>query len=140
VRLVDHYDEAPQEQRPLLSARERLPGRAKQAESNRSSDLGLVLGLVPAHCAISCYHVVMAQLLVRHLDDDVKAKLQRRARRHGHSTEEEVREILRNAVREEGVAQSPLGSRIAARFASVGLAEEIPELRGEPPRPADLEP
>jgi plasmid stability protein len=136
VRLVDHYDEAPQEQRPLLPARERLSGRAKQAKSNRSSDLGLV----PAHCAISCYHVVMAQLLVRHLDDDVKAKLQRRARRHGHSTEEEVREILRNAVREEGGAQSPLGSRIAARFASVGLTEEIPELRGEQPRPADLEP
>jgi plasmid stability protein len=28
----------------------------------------------------------MAQLVVRNLDDDVKAKLQRRARRHGRST------------------------------------------------------
>jgi antitoxin FitA len=82
----------------------------------------------------------MAQLLVRQLDDDVKAKLQRRARRHGRSTEEEVREILRNAVREEGVAQTPLGSRLAARFSRVGLTEEIPELRGEPARPADLDP
>jgi plasmid stability protein len=81
----------------------------------------------------------MAQLLVRHLEDDVKSKLQRRARRHGHSTEEEVREILRNAVREEGSAQAPLGSRIAARFAGLGLTEEIPELRGEPARPADFE-
>jgi len=81
----------------------------------------------------------MAQLLVRHLDDDVKAKLQRRARRHGHSTEEEVREILRNAVRDEGGARAPLGSRLAARFAGLGLTEEIPELRGEPARPADLE-
>lgn len=81
----------------------------------------------------------MAQLLVRHLDDDVKTKLQVRARRHGRSTEEEVREILRNAVRDEGVAQAPLGSRIAARFAGIGL-EDIPELRGEQPRPADLEP
>jgi plasmid stability protein len=81
----------------------------------------------------------MAQLLVRHLDDDVKTKLQHRARRHGHSTEEEVREILRNAVRDEGNALTPLGSRLAARFAGLGLTEDIPELRGEQPRPADLE-
>lgn len=81
----------------------------------------------------------MAQLLVRQLDDDVKAKLQRRARRHGRSTEEEVREILRNAVKEEGLPQVRLGSRMAARFAGVGLTEEIPELRGEPARPADFD-
>ena len=37
-----------------------------------------------------------AQLLVRHLDDDVKTKLQHCVRCHGHSTDEEVREILRN--------------------------------------------
>lgn len=82
----------------------------------------------------------MAQLLVRHLDDDVKTKLQVRARRHGRSTEEEVREILRNAVKDEGIAQVPLGTRIAARFAGIGLTEDIPELRGEQARPADLEP
>lgn len=81
----------------------------------------------------------MAQLLVRNLDDDVKARLQIRARRHGHSTEEEVREILRNAVRDEGGARAPLGSRLAARFAGLGLTEEIPELRGQPARPADFE-
>ena len=81
----------------------------------------------------------MAQLLVRHLDDDVKNKLQRRARRHGRSTEEEIREILRNAVRDEGGARAPLGSRLAARFARVGLAEDIPELRDQPARPADFE-
>lgn len=81
----------------------------------------------------------MAQLIVRQLDDDVKAKLQRRARRHGRSTEEEVREILRNAVREEGAAQAPLGSRLAARFSGIGLSEEIPELRGQPARPADFD-
>ena len=82
----------------------------------------------------------MGQLLVRKLDDAVKAKLQRRARRHGRSTEEEVREILRNAVREEGVSRRPLGSRLAARFARIGLARDIPELRGQTARPADFEP
>ena len=78
----------------------------------------------------------MAQLLVRQLDDDVKARLQRRARRHGRSTEEEVREILRNAVRDEGGARAPFGTRLAARFAGLGFAEEIPELRGQSARPA----
>ncbi len=62
----------------------------------------------------------MAQLLVRNLEDDVKARLQRRAQRHGRSTEEEVREILRNAVRDEGAASLPLGSRLRARFAKIG--------------------
>jgi len=72
------------------------------------------------------------------LDDAVKARLRRRARRHGRSTEEEVRDILRNAVRNEGAAPIRLGSRLAARFARIGLARDIPELRGQPARPADL--
>lgn len=80
----------------------------------------------------------MAQLLVRNLDDDVKAKLQQRARRHGHSTEEEVRNILRSAVREEGAPLTPLGSRLRARFAGMGLDEDIPELRVQPAWPAEL--
>jgi plasmid stability protein len=78
----------------------------------------------------------MAQLLVRNLDDDVKARLRRRARRHGRSTEEEVRDILRNAVKDEGAPLAPLGSRLRARFADIGLDEDIPELRGQPARPA----
>lgn len=81
----------------------------------------------------------MAQLLVRQLDDDVKAKLQRRARRHGRSTEEEVREILGNAVKDEGAPRRALGSRLAARFAGIGLRQEIPELRGQTAQPAELE-
>ncbi len=81
----------------------------------------------------------MAQLVVRQLDDDVKEKLKRRARRHGRSTEEEVREILRNAVRTEGGKRTPLGSSIAARFRGVGLGKQIPELRGQSVRPAVFE-
>jgi antitoxin FitA len=81
----------------------------------------------------------MAQLVVRRLDEDVKVKLKLRARLHGRSTEEEVREILRAAVKEGGAVQSPLGSRLAARFSRLGLREEIPEPRGQPARPADFE-
>jgi antitoxin FitA len=82
----------------------------------------------------------VAQILIRQLEDDVKEKLQLRARRHGRSTEAEAREILRTAVRDEGHEITRLGSRIASRFARIGLDEEIPELRGQPVRPADFEP
>lgn len=80
----------------------------------------------------------MAQLVVRNLDDDVKAKLQERARQHGRSTEEEVREILRNAVRGEVKPAEPLGKRLRALFEDIGLDEDIPEVRGHPAQPADL--
>lgn len=81
----------------------------------------------------------MGQILIRQLDDEVKAKLTRRARRHGRSTEEEVREILRNAVRNEEEAPAKLGSRITARFTKIGLDGQIAELRGQPVRPARFE-
>ena len=42
-----------------------------------------------------------------------------------------MREILRNAVKAEGGAASPLGSRLRARFAGIGLDEDIAELRGQ---------
>jgi plasmid stability protein len=86
-----------------------------------------------------CREMLMAQLVVRKLEDDVKARLQRRARRHGRSTEEEVREILRNAVRDDREPREPLGSRIRARFAGIGLDDELPELRGAPARPETFE-
>ncbi len=72
----------------------------------------------------------MAQLVVRKLDDDVKARLRVRAARHGHSMEEEVREILTAAVVEEDLPGEGLGTRIARRFAAVGgVPFEIEELR-----------
>lgn len=78
----------------------------------------------------------MAQLLVRNLESDVKARLKRRAERHGRSMEEEARRILRDAVNVEGVGRGGLGSRIARRFAGWRLRGDIPELRGHPARPA----
>ena len=78
----------------------------------------------------------VAQVVVRQLEEDVKARLKRRAERHGRSMEEEVREILRNAAREERGPVPDLGSRIAARFRAAGLDADLPELRGQGPRPA----
>lgn len=80
----------------------------------------------------------MAQFVVRHLEQDVKARLKRRAARHGSSVEEEIRQILRNAVKDENQAAFRLGSRIAARFAKVGLTKDLPELRGQVVNPADF--
>ncbi|OIQ73435.1 hypothetical protein GALL_449260 [mine drainage metagenome] len=73
----------------------------------------------------------MAQVIVRNIEDDVKAGLKARASEHGWSMEEEVRQILRRAVSDEGRARTKLGSRIAARFADLGLTEPLPELCGQ---------
>ena len=79
----------------------------------------------------------MGQFTVRNIEDDVKLRLKRRAERHGSSMEAEVRQILRNAVKDDDVqANSGLGSRIAARFGKIGLTTPLPELIGQLPQPA----
>ena len=40
----------------------------------------------------------MASMSLRNLDDDLIARLKRRAARHGHSAEAEVRDILRQTL------------------------------------------
>ena len=81
----------------------------------------------------------MAQFIVRDLEDEVKTRLKRRAARFGRSMEEEVRHILRNAVKEKDLRLPKLGSRIAARFAKAGLTTELPELRGQLARSAEFD-
>jgi plasmid stability protein len=44
----------------------------------------------------------MAQLLVRDIEPEIARELKLRAARHGHSAEEEHRQILRDALREAG--------------------------------------
>jgi plasmid stability protein len=74
----------------------------------------------------------VSQILVRDIEEDVKERLQRRAARHGHSMEAEIRDILRNVVKEDIHPAGGLGTEIAALFKGIGLqeGEEIPELRG----------
>ena len=81
----------------------------------------------------------MAQLIVRNLEKDVKERLQRRASLHGRSMEEEVRDILRNAVKGENRRAPGLGTRIANRFKGIGFDTDIPEFRGAPIRAADFD-
>lgn len=82
----------------------------------------------------------MAQLVVRNIENRVKERLQRRARRNGRSMEQEVREILREAAsKEEPSPAGGLGTEIAALFARIGLSQDIPELRGHTIKPPNFE-
>ena len=81
----------------------------------------------------------MAQLVVRNIENEVKARLRRRATQNGRSMEEEVRDILRDAVKEEEAASGGLGTEISSLFARAGLEEDIPELRGFEIRPPSFE-
>ncbi len=46
----------------------------------------------------------MSQLIVRNLDEDLVQRLRMRAAEHGRSAEEEHRQILKLALRPEGLA------------------------------------
>ncbi|MGA3046081.1 MAG: Arc family DNA-binding protein [Terracidiphilus sp.] len=85
----------------------------------------------------------MAQILVRNMEDRLKSRLQRRAKRNGRSMEAEAREILREALRKEEAPKRGLGSEIVALFSGSGIGlkegEEIRELRGYPVRPATFD-
>jgi antitoxin FitA len=77
----------------------------------------------------------VAQLVVRNIEDGVKVRLQRRARRNGRSMEEEIRDILRNSANNDSPNPGGLGLDIARLFTKVGIDEEIPELRGHKVEP-----
>ena len=72
----------------------------------------------------------MAQLVVRNIEAGIKLRLQRRAKRHGRTIEEEVRGILRDAAKEEADPARGLGTEIASLFRKCGLAADIPEFHG----------
>ncbi len=65
----------------------------------------------------------MPALTVRNLDADVKQRLRVRAAEHGHSMEEEVRTILRQAVGERPSPKRDLGTAIRERVAAFGGVE-----------------
>jgi plasmid stability protein len=76
----------------------------------------------------------MAQILVRNIEAQLKTRLERLAKRNGRSMEAEVREILRDSLKEESTPQRGLGSEMAALFSGQGIGlkdgEEVPEVRG----------
>jgi len=72
----------------------------------------------------------MTQLIERNIEEEVKVRLRRRASRHGHSVEEEVRDILRDAVKKEEQRSAGMGTEMNRLFKGIGLKKDIPELKG----------
>ena len=80
----------------------------------------------------------MAQLIVRKLDENVKARLKARAKRHGRTLEAEVRAILEEATHRGRVAkrtprrlakrpvkeEKSFGTLMHERFKRTGLTKE----------------
>lgn len=76
----------------------------------------------------------MSQLVVRRLPDPVKEGLKALAHARGISLEEQARRALEQFVM-QAQPQAPqegigFGTRIASRFAHIGLENPLPELRG----------
>ncbi len=63
----------------------------------------------------------MGTITVRKIDEKVKAKLRIRAAQHGHSMEEEIREILAVAVEDRPQRSENLYEAIRRRMAEAGI-------------------
>jgi antitoxin FitA len=85
----------------------------------------------------------MATLLIRNLDDSLKAALRKRAAANGRSMEEEARVILNFELRKRSAFREGLGTRLAKLFRESGAGElEIPprtEMPRKPPFVTDEE-
>jgi plasmid stability protein len=80
----------------------------------------------------------MSTLTIRNLEPHIKDKLRQTAAAHGRSMEEEVRSILRHVLTQPTTVPG-LGSRVHARFAALGGAEDVQlPPRTELPRAAHL--
>jgi antitoxin FitA len=81
----------------------------------------------------------LAQLVVRNFEEDLKARLRRRAARHGRSLEEEIVGILRDALQDSDSQDGGLGTEISALFSRIGLEGEVPEIHGHIIAPAPFD-
>jgi plasmid stability protein len=69
----------------------------------------------------------MGAIIIRKLDDKIKARLKIRAAHHGRSMEEEAREILRSALGNEPNLKDNLADIVRRRFAPLrGIELELP--------------
>jgi antitoxin FitA len=84
----------------------------------------------------------MAQILIRKVDERVKSRLQRRAKRNGRSMEAEAREILSAVLVEDKKPPAVgFGTASVALFSGSGvfLDEPISEWRGYPLKPISFD-
>ena len=81
---------------------------------------------------------VMASITIRNLEEHTKRKLKIRAAMHGHSMEQEAREILRSALRSAPEKSANLAEAIRRRFAPLG-GVDLELLPREPIRDPGIE-
>ena len=65
----------------------------------------------------------MASMTIRNIDDQLKARLRVRAAKHGHSMEDEARDILRAALFTQASRARSLVEAIRARIEPLGGVE-----------------
>ncbi len=80
----------------------------------------------------------MATLMIRDLDDDVKARLRVQAAEHGRSMEAEARAVLAAALSGRRPTRG-LGSYIRDQFAEIDGADLASLRRDSPARAADVD-
>jgi antitoxin FitA len=80
----------------------------------------------------------MASLTIRNLEEPIKELLRIRAAYHGHSMEEEVRQILRHTLLQDTQSSANLAKSIQKRFALIDGINELPipdrEAMRQPPQ------
>lgn len=85
----------------------------------------------------------MTQILIRKIDERVKARIQRLAKRNGRSMEAEAREMLTNASLAEETPAVGFGTASVALFSGQGITlevgQEIHEWRGYPLKPISFD-
>ncbi|UCE31579.1 MAG: Arc family DNA-binding protein [Burkholderiales bacterium] len=79
----------------------------------------------------------MPTLTIRNVDETLREALRMRAARSGRSMEEEVRQILRQALLASR-AECALGSRVSQRFAALGGVDLPVPARSRPRRVPEL--
>ena len=80
----------------------------------------------------------MSSLLIRHVDDALRARLKARARAHHRSLEEEARETLRSALARDADGEEEPLLQIAARLFGPerGVDLDLPSRADDGQRPA----
>jgi len=86
-----------------------------------------------ANPAFHAYHATMASITIRNLDDSLKSRLRTQAAVHGHSMQDEARDILSAALNRQPAPQANLAASIRARFANLG-GVDLPIVPREPIR------
>ncbi len=85
----------------------------------------------------------MTDLVVRNIDDNVRGRLEKLASSHGHSVEDEARDIIRAAVVPSSQKPSirQLGTWCVEQFGNVDLDKpvEFEKIRTGPTRPPTFE-